>query len=221
MTMYTRTDHLGFFPALVAPAAGIPGVNIVLGVAAGAVTLFSLFKNWFQRGELKRQATAKAEDFVRAFYALADGRWPIPEELPIVPGGTTFSRESVAGLIENCSLVAASSYLDTLERQLVELAKSTLTDWARQWGYNDISYLRRRIAYAETVCEFDTSGDILPPEQQEPPTPGGTQPEPLPGTLPGTLPPVNQAGMTGTSQIALLLVGAALLAGLAIKKRRR
>jgi hypothetical protein len=124
MTMYARTSQLGFLPAVVAPVAGIPGVNIVLGVAVGAVTLFSLFKNWFQRGELKRQATAKAEDFVRAFYALADGRWPIPEGLPIVPGGTTFSRESVAGLIENCSLVAASSYLDTLERQLIELARA-------------------------------------------------------------------------------------------------
>lgn len=219
--MYSRSSQLGFILApAVAPALGIPGVNIVLGVAAGAVTLFALFKNWFQRGELKTKATLKAEEFVRAFYGLADGRWPIPEGLPIVPGGTTFSRESVAGLIENCSIVAASSYLDTLERQLIELAKSTLTDWARQWGYNDISYLRSRIAYAESVCEFDTSAEILPPEQQvipQPPT-GTNPPAPQPG---GTNPPpVVQAGM-GTGPIALLLVAGALVAGMALKKGRR
>lgn len=177
--MAFHNTRLGFLPAAaVAPAIGIPGVNVVLGVVTAAVSLYSLFKTWFQRGELKVKATNKAEDFVRAFYTLQSGQWPIPGGLPIVAGGNTFSRESVAGMIEACYTTAASSFLDTLERQLVELAKTDtyFAAWANQYGYNDIRNLRRTIS--EAGCTEDRSADILPPseQQQQPPAtcPPGT-----------------------------------------------
>lgn len=172
--MAFHSTRLGFLPAAaVAPAVGIPGVNVVLGVVTVATTLYSLFKSWFQRGELKVKATNKAEDFVRAFYTLQSGQWPIPGGLPIVAGGNTFSRESVAGMIEACYTTAASYYLDTLERQLIELAKTDtyFAAWANEYGYNDIRNLRRTIA--EAGCTEDRSADILPPSEQTPTCPPG------------------------------------------------
>lgn len=178
-----------------APGLAIPGVNIVLGVVTGAVSLFSLFKNFLERGDLKRKATVKQEDFVKAFYGLMSGcSLPLPN-LPIKPGGTTFCRESVAGMIEACQLAQAEMFLATLERQIYEHAARDpyFRRGAETYLYKDVSYLNDLIqSYKGTCLPLPAPVSPISPVLQPPSIPG---PGPMPGagagTGPGQAPPAD------------------------------
>lgn len=182
----TEPQQLGFLPGIaIAAGSSFPPVGAVLAVASAGVSLYQLFKGWAERGELKRKATGKAEDFVKAFYAQG-GQLPQPGQ-PIEPGGNLFDRDTVAGMIEACNLSGAKAFLDLLERQGLELARvdSYFAAWWTQYGTKDIPYLNGKINSAVTYC---TTEQPLPTTA---PNTGITTPGTTPPTQPGSFGPGN------------------------------
>lgn len=187
----TEPQQLGFLPGIaVAAGSSFPPVGAVLAVAAAGVSLFDLFKNWAERGELKRTATAKAEDFVKAFYAQG-GQLPQPGQ-PIEPGGNLFDRDTVAGMIEACNLSGAKAFLDLLERQGLELSRvdGYFAAWWTQYGSKDISNLNGTINAAVAYCSTEQ------PLPTTAPNTGITTPGTTPVTQPGSFTPGNPPSST-------------------------
>lgn len=187
----TEPQQLGFLPGVVVAAgSSFPPLGTVLAVASAGASLFDLFKSWAERGELKRKATGKAEDFVKAFYA-QNGQLPQPGQ-PIEPGGNLFDRDTVAGMIEACNLSGAKAFLDLLERQGLELARvdGYFAAWWTQYGSNDVPYLNGKINSAIAYCSTEQ------PLPTTAPNTGITTPETTPVQQPGSYSPGNQQPVT-------------------------
>lgn len=175
--MFVVKTQVGFLPTPTGPVivTGEPVSTVVLTAISVGITLFKLFSDWLQRGELKIQATAKAEEFVRHFYGLEPGCTMPTPGIPIEPGGKHFCAESVAGMIERCELAKAHEFLAFLERNMREQsARDTyFARWVNQYGNADIIYLNGRISAAKTKCP----GTVPIPTPIPAPLPG---PTPLP-----------------------------------------
>lgn len=182
-------------------------------VSTTTKSLLEVIKDWFNGGEYKVAATARAEDFSRRFYELIDGS--VREGVAIEANRRLFSPTSVAGMIERCQLEVAGKTVSLLEQQIRDLAARDqyFANWAREWGFNDISNLRSAIERAKTQCSSSIWGNIpdfilqgagIPP-------PGS-----LPGTLPTPAPSIPPVNTMGTISKEMLILGGLLFGGIAI-----
>ena len=220
MFVYRGREQLGFMPGpALAPAAAFPPVGVPLAIASVGTTLYQLFSNWWNRGELKVAATRRWDDFVarkqlqRAFYALRGGRMPTAG-LPVRAGGSHFDPKSVAGMVEGCHLAEAQTFLDVLNRQMIEIAAKDqfFARAVNEHGLKAVADLQNAIDRARADC---ISPQLPPPIQVGPP---GAPAIPAPGRPPGT----TQAGMFSDQPLMWLGVSFAVgLVALAAARRKR
>ena len=135
--------HLGFCPAAgcvpLAIGMGPVGVAIVLGVSV--VGLYMTFKDWFQRGELKIAATAKAEEYVKTIWGTLEPNSPPTED-------------SVSKLIEECRLDEALELIQFLARQMYEKAQrdSYFKRWMDEWGTLTLQQVYSKLEAYKGYC---------------------------------------------------------------------
>lgn len=137
--MHTR---LGFLPgAAVAASAGLGPVGVAFVIGVSVVGLYETFKDWFQRGELKIAATAKAENYVDSVWGTRTPNSP-PEQ------------DSVSKLIESCQLDAAQEMINFLARQMYEKAKedSYFDRWMREWGFLTLTQIQNKLTAYRGYC---------------------------------------------------------------------
>jgi len=195
-------------------------------VSTTTKSLLEVIKDWFNHGDYKVAATARAEDFSKRFYELADGS--VREGVPIEAHGRLFSPTSVAGMVERCQLEVAGKTVSLLEQQIRDLAARDqyFAAWAREWGFNDIANLRSAIERAKTQCSSSIWGNIpdfilqgagIPPPGSTPGTnpcgPGLVYREGFCVSAVPTIPPVNTMG---TISKEMLIVGGLLFGGIAV-----
>jgi hypothetical protein len=180
---YQRTARLG----------RVGCVDAVSCAIEAGEQLFLAFKQQSANNNFKVLATAKAESFVKSMYGLAPDCTLPPPGLPIVPGGTHFCSNSIAGMIERCNLAQAQQYLGWLTQQMQQLAQQDphyFGQWFTVYGIHDIPYLQSKIVEATALCAGMAA---------QSPSPTGTS-----LTNPG-------AALGGISTTTLLLIGGAFL----------
>jgi len=151
----TRTPQLGFLPgAAVAASAGLGPVGVAIVISVSVVGLYETFKDWFQRGELKLAATAKAEEYVDSVWGTRTPNSP-PEQ------------DSVSKLIEACQLDAAQEMINFLARQMYEkAAKDSYFDrWMREFGFLTLTQIQNKLQAYRGYCMVSN-----PPDSQPEPT---------------------------------------------------
>lgn len=141
-------QRLGFLPGTtVALASGAGPVGVAIAISVTVIgTLYSTFRDWFQRGELKIAATAKAEDYVRSVWGTTEPNSP-PDQ------------DSVSKLIEECRLDEALQMIQFLARQMTEKAQTDeyFAKWVREWGAVTLQQIESKLfayrGYCATVPE--------------------------------------------------------------------
>ena len=150
-----RNQQLGFLPgAAVAASAGLGPVGVAIVISVSVVGLYETFKDWFQRGELKLAATAKAEEYVDSVWGTRT-----PNSPP--------TQDSVSKLIEACQLDAAQELINFLARQMYEKAAqdSYFDRWMKEYGFLTLTQVQNKLAAYRGYCMI----------QSEPGEPAQTQ----------------------------------------------
>lgn len=148
---------LGFLPASTAAAAGLGPVGVAFVIGVSVVGLYSTFKEWLQRGELKIAATATAENFVDSVWGTRQPNSP-PEE------------DSVSKLIEACQLDTAQEMINFLARQMFEKAAkdSYFERWMREWGFLTLTQIQNKLNAYRGYCAVSSSPSPEPSTQCPP-----------------------------------------------------
>jgi hypothetical protein len=153
--MYTasQNSHLGFMPAATVAAAGLGPVGVAFVIGVSVVGLYETFKDWFQRGELKIAATAKAEEYVDSVWGTRTPNSP-PEQ------------DSVSKLIEACQLDAAQEMINFLARQMFEKSKddSYFERWMKEYGFLTLTQIQNKLNAYRGYCAITE----LPQSQPDP-----------------------------------------------------
>lgn len=158
--MYRPPNTLGFLPGTtVALASGAGPVGVAIAISVTVIgSLYSTFKDWFQRGELKIAATAKAEDYVESIWGTTQPNSP-PEQ------------DSVSKLIEDCRLDEALSMIQFLARQMTEKAQNDeyFAKWVREWGAQTLQSIENKLLAYRGYCATSTPTEPQPPQYSCPP----------------------------------------------------
>ena len=138
----TRNQQLGFLPgAAVAASAGLGPVGIAFVIGVSVFGLYETFKDWFQRGELRVAATAKAEHYVDSVWGTLQ-----PNSAP--------ENDSVSKLIEACQFDAAQEMINFLARQMYEKAAndSYFDRWMKEYGFLTLTQVQNKLAAYRGYC---------------------------------------------------------------------
>ena len=133
----TQSHHLGLMPG----PPPVDPITTAIFIGINVVGLYSAFKEWMARGELKIAATAKAEEYVESIWGTKE-----PNSPPVA--------DSVAKLIEACDLHAAQEMIFFLGRQMQEKASTDeyFKRWVVEWGKVTITQIQSKLDAYRGYC---------------------------------------------------------------------